>query len=121
LLLCDQKHREGESLGSGAEVVAVPACDGWFAPADILKALCARGLHAVFVEGGGKTVSAFLRQGALDRLQVTVAPLLIGGGRPGVTLAPIRELADAVRGHSRRFEMGTDVLFDLDLRHAREG
>ena len=45
-----------------------------------------RGLRRIFVEGGGITVSRFLAAGALDRLHVTIAPLLIGSGIPAFTL-----------------------------------
>ena len=35
----------------------------------------------VFVEGGGVTVSRFLEADLLDRLQIAIAPVLIGEGR----------------------------------------
>ena len=48
----------------------------------------ARGLRRIYMEGGGITVSRFLAAGALDRLHVTVSPLLIGSGIPAFTLPP---------------------------------
>ena len=62
----------------------------------------------------------FLREGLLDRLHLTVAPLLIGSGRPSITLAAIASLDDALRPACRRFTLGEDVLFDLDLRSVSE-
>ncbi len=85
-------------------------------PAEIRDRLFDRGLTRLFVEGGGITVSHFLAAGVLDRLQICVAPMLIGSGRPALTLDPIEELSHALRPACRRFEMGADVLFDLDLR-----
>lgn len=85
-------------------------------PAAIVAALRAEGLHSLFVEGGGVTVSRFLAAGVLDRLQVAVAPLIIGSGRPAFTLPAVVRLAEAQRPPCRRFEMGEDVLFDFDLR-----
>ena len=70
----------------------------------------------IFVEGGGITVSAFLAAGLLDRLQVAVAPLLIGGGRPGVRVPESSALGDCMRPACCLFDMGHDVLFDCDLR-----
>ena len=87
-----------------------------FAPAVVVEALRAQGLHRILVEGGGVTVSRFLRAGALTRLHVTVAPLLIGSGRPALTLPPIPSLDQALRPPCRLFHLGDDVLFDLDLR-----
>ena len=55
-------------------------------------------------EGGGITVSRFLQAGLLDRLHVTVAPMLIGSGRPALTLPPIGTLAQALRPRCRHFQ-----------------
>lgn len=81
----------------------------------VLAALHARGLHRVLIEGGGQTVSRFLQAGLLDRLQVTVTPIILGSGTPAFTLAPITELATAWQGRCRRFELAQDTLFDIDL------
>ena len=87
-----------------------------FAPAMVLEALRAQGLRRVLVEGGGVTISRFLQAGALTRLHVTVAPILIGSGRHALTLPPIASLEQALRPPSSLFQLGDDVLFDLDLR-----
>ena len=86
-----------------------------FAPATVLEALRARGLRRILVEGGGITVSRFLEAGALTRLHVTVAPMLIGSGRHALTLPPIASLDQALRPPCRLFHLENDVLFDLDL------
>ena len=87
-----------------------------FPPEEVLALLADQGLHRVLVEGGGITVSRFLQSGALDRLHITVAPLLIGSGRRGISLAPITTLDHALRPVCRTFALGRDTLFDLDLR-----
>ncbi|MDZ7779603.1 MAG: RibD family protein [Gemmatimonadota bacterium] len=89
---------------------------GVIAPSWLLEMLEARGCRRVLVEGGGVTVSHFLAARALDRLHVTVAPMVIGSGRPSLSLAPVATLADALRPACRHFTLGDDVLFDLDLR-----
>jgi riboflavin biosynthesis pyrimidine reductase len=63
--------------------------------------------------------SRFLQAGLLDRLHITVAPLLIGSGRPSITLDPVASLDEGLRPACRRFTLGEDVLFDLDLRAPR--
>ena len=97
------------------EVLTLALANGDIAPLLILRLLAERGLDRVLVEGGGRTVSRFLQAGALDRLHVTVAPLLIGSGRPGVSLPPITTMDEAVRPSCRHFQMGDDVLFDCVL------
>ena len=106
----------GEALGEELEV-SWSDPDGFDLVA-LLDQLRNRGLRRVLVEGGGVTVSRFLQAGLLDRLHLTVAPLLIGSGRPSITLAPIVSLDEALRPGCRRFMLGDDVLFDLDLRSA---
>jgi riboflavin-specific deaminase-like protein len=81
----------------------------------VLNLLRARCCGRVFVEGGGVTVSAFLEANLLDRLQIAVAPVLIGDGRPAIRLAPHASLRDCRRPGYRVFRMGGDVLFDCDL------
>ena len=87
-----------------------------FDPGAVLEALRDRGYRRVLIEGGGTTVSRFLQAGTLDRLHITVAPLLIGSGPPTLTLAPIESLDQALRPSCRYFRLGDDILFDLDLR-----
>lgn len=82
----------------------------------LLNTLHGRGLGRVFVEGGGRTVTAFVRAGLLDRLQIAVAPVFIGRGLPGLDLAPVTHMDQATRPPCRHFAMGDDVLFDLDLK-----
>ena len=79
--------------------------------AAILDALQERGLRRVLVEGGAQTVSTFLSAGCLDRLHLTVAPMILGSGVTGLDLPPI-----ALRVPMRAHTLGSDVLFDCDLR-----
>ena len=99
------------------DMLMLPAAgpDG-FDPRAVLEALREQGFTRVLIEGGGITVSRFLQAGTLDRLHVTVAPLLIGSGRPALTLDPIESLQQALRPPCRHFRLGEDILFDLDLR-----
>ena len=101
----------------GDTAIDLPAGpSGTIDPHDVLAALRDRGCRRFLIEGGGVTVSRFLDAGAVDRLHVAVAPLLIGSGRPAFTLAPIANLEQAIRPACRVFRLGEDVLFDLDLR-----
>ena len=84
--------------------------------ADLLQQLHARGCRRVFIEGGGITVSAFLRAGLLDRLHIAIAPLLIGEGRRALSLPAQDRLQDCLRLSARVFAMGTDTLYDCALR-----
>ena len=108
--------REGDTHVGQAAVVAVDDEGDRLDVSAVLKVLRARGCHRIFVEGGGVTVSMFLEANALDRLQIAIAPLLIGDGRPAIRLAPRLALSDCHRPRYRVYRMGADVLFDCDLR-----
>lgn len=97
------------------EQIVVHSTADTVAPAAILDALAARGLRRVLIEGGGITISRFLAAGCLDRLHVVVAPLIIGSGRPAITLPPIERLDAALRPRWRSQAMGDDIFFDLDM------
>jgi len=102
----------------GEDVLEVRALRETLDLADLLEQLRARGHCRIFVEGGGVTVSSFLEAGLLDRLHITVAPLLIGEGRPSLRISPHLQLRDCLRLHHRVYRAGLDILFDCDLRTA---
>jgi diaminohydroxyphosphoribosylaminopyrimidine deaminase / 5-amino-6-(5-phosphoribosylamino)uracil reductase len=101
---------------AGVDVVRLPCDDDGFTPGGVLDALARRGLGRVLVEGGGVTVSRFLAAGLLRRLYVTVAPLILGDGVPGLRFPGTAKMSDALRAPVRRFALDDDTLFELDLR-----
>jgi len=117
LYVCSQALVDsGETQLGTATIVGVDCDDASGGVAETLRLLRARGCWRVFVEGGGVTVSAFLQSNLLDRLQIAIAPVIIGEGRPAIRLAPSARLRDCRRPRYRVFRMGGDVLFDCDLR-----
>jgi riboflavin-specific deaminase-like protein len=102
-----------------AELLWVPEAGAGLDLAALLAALRLRGCVRVFIEGGGQTVSSFLAAGLVDRLQIAVAPFLIGDGRPAIRLRPPAQLGDCTRPARRVYRMGDDILFDFDLAAAR--
>jgi len=95
-----------------ATPIVLPMHEGRIRPADIVAALAERGFKRLLIEGGAKTLSAFLAAGALDRLHLCVAPLVIGAGPPGLDLPPIDRLEEAFRPEVSIHRLGSDVLFD---------
>ncbi len=115
VLVCAEALADQPGLGQ-VEVIGVPGDGSQLPLAEVLRQLHQRGLFGIFIEGGGLTVSAFLQAGLLDRLQIAIAPLIIGSGRPGITLPVIEDLSQGLRPPCRRYGMGQDVLFDCRLR-----
>lgn len=119
LLLCAEDVGGADTVGT-AEVVRLPrGSDGRVDPAAILTALAARGLRRIFVEGGGVTVSRFLAAGALDRLHVTIAPLLLGAGVPAFTLPCPGRPELGMRLGWTLHHLGDDLLLDIPLGRAK--
>jgi diaminohydroxyphosphoribosylaminopyrimidine deaminase/5-amino-6-(5-phosphoribosylamino)uracil reductase len=99
----------------GVEILRLPRSGAGFDPRSLLDALARRGLGRVLVEGGGVTVSRFLRERTLHRLYLTVAPVLIGDGVPGLRFPGTPRMRDALRAPTRRTDLGEDTLFEIDL------
>ena len=100
----------------GVDVLRLTPRDGRLDPARIVSALRDEGLQNLLVEGGGITIANFLEAGLLTRLQVAIAPLLIGGGPQGLTLRhPTPNLSQALRPETRVFSLGSDTVFDCGL------
>jgi riboflavin-specific deaminase-like protein len=110
--------RPEESHFGRATLVAVEDREDGVDLPELLRLLHARGCSRIFVEGGGVTVSMFLEAGLLDRLQMAIAPVIIGDGRPAIRLPAPAALGDCHRPAYRVFRMGGDVLFDCDLNAA---
>jgi riboflavin-specific deaminase-like protein len=102
-----------------AEIIGIPRLGQGLCPRAIRKTLAARGLARLFIEGGGITVSRFLQAGGLDLLQVTIAPLIIGSGRMGISLPEVESLSEGIRPPVRYFRIGGDLMVECDLRDCR--
>lgn len=120
LLLCASDAPGADHVGH-ALVQRLPRAGEGLDIIAVLAALARRGLRRIFVEGGGITVSRFLAAGALDRLHVTVAPLVIGSGIPAFTLPEATALADVLRFDWSVHRIGADLLVDIPLSRARPG
>jgi len=110
----------GEALPRGVEEIILDGVEtGPVAPQQILKLLGQAGFRRVLLEGGARTISDFLAARCIDRLHMLVAPMLIGSGKPGITLPPIETLDDALRPATSAYLLeGGDVLFDCNLRQS---
>jgi riboflavin-specific deaminase-like protein len=107
---CDGPPAHGQ-----AEVLRIPRGPGGLDLPALLRLLGARGLRRIFVEGGGRTVSGFLAAGCLDRLHLTVAPVLLGSGIPAFTLPEAARISDGLRFAWRVWPLGEDILVDVAL------
>lgn len=121
LVACDPQRADPARSPVGREhTLCAPSIGGRLDLPALIAQLRDRGLAQLFVEGGGSTVSRFIEAGCLDRLQIAVAPLIIGDGRRGLRLPGSEALSDCARPPYRLFKLGNDVLWDFDLRAGRQ-
>jgi len=109
----------------GTETLPLP-CNGKgrIDPRTIIQALAKRGLTRLLVEGGAETLAGFLDADAIDELHLMLAPIVLGSGKTGLNLSPIRRLDEALRPLVRmmRFHDGDMLcMCDLDERRAKAG
>ena len=81
----------------------------------LLRRLRERGLARIFIEGGSLTIAQFLRARLLHRLQLAVAPVILGPG-PALPAHRLSPCALPSLGHTRSFRLGQDTLFETALR-----
>jgi diaminohydroxyphosphoribosylaminopyrimidine deaminase / 5-amino-6-(5-phosphoribosylamino)uracil reductase len=110
------------SVPADVEVIRLPReADGRLSPRSMVAALHARGLSRMLLEGGAHTISGFIAKGALDRLHMIVAPVIVGSGQPGLALPPINLIDEAIRPPTTPHMVGGEVIFDCDLAACRTG
>jgi riboflavin-specific deaminase-like protein len=106
---------------ANVEMILVPREADGLCPRAIVAALAERGMRRILVEGGAQTISRFIQAGALDRLHILTAPMIIGSGKPGLVLPPIDSLAQALSPRTRAYPLPEgDVIFDCDMRRTNQ-
>lgn len=80
--------------------IVLPTAD----PAEALADLAGRGICSVLVEGGPRTITAFLARGLVDAVAAFIAPALLGAGPAAVGEIGIGSIGGAVRLHDARIE-----------------
>jgi diaminohydroxyphosphoribosylaminopyrimidine deaminase/5-amino-6-(5-phosphoribosylamino)uracil reductase len=100
---------------AGAEVIVLPAgSDGGVDLGALLDALGNRGWHELYFEAGPTLAAALLRDDVVGRLELHIAPVMLGEDSPGLI-----DLGGG-SGDTRRFrvvgveQLGDDVVLELE-------
>lgn len=81
-----------------------------------LKQLADRGINSLLVEGGQQLSTAMLKRGLVDRLQLFIAPKLLGGGTKSVLGLNKNRMEDLVPFKSFNWQrVGADMLLTANL------
>lgn len=117
LLTCVQdKQLHAPFVALGAEVIVVPDQQGKADLAAVIDCLAQRGCQQIMLEAGAGLNASFLQAGLLQRLEVFMAPKILGAsGRP-LLQHNIERLEDAWQlAFSQVESIGDDLLLSLRL------
>lgn len=102
---------------AGAEVIPVPGDDPGLRFSAAMEALGARGIASVLLEGGPVLAGAAVTAGEVDRAEIFVAPLILGGGRSATEGSGPELIEGATRVPQLRVSrVGQDVLMSSTIR-----
>jgi len=90
--------------------------NGQYSTKEILHTLYRKGLHSVYIEGGSYTTSTFLKQHAIDQLQLHITPKIQGSGLIGFQFDGLNSIKEAIQSSSYRFvPVGDHIMFIGEL------
>lgn len=93
------------------EIIQLSKVDGHVDLRQAFKALGEQGITSVLVEGGQQLSSALIRQGLVDKLELFIAPKLLGGGTRSLINIGINKMKEiAELKESTWTKVGDDIL-----------
>jgi 3,4-dihydroxy 2-butanone 4-phosphate synthase/GTP cyclohydrolase II len=105
------RERASALRDAGARIFAVTASKEGVDLVQALAVLADIGLRTVLVEGGSRVITSFLDAEAVDRVVVSIAPVLLGSGIDAVADLGSERIADALQLRDRVVrQVGDDVV-----------
>ena len=99
LIACavENPAKERELKDRGCELIQMPNAAGKVDLLELLKVLGRRGVNELHVEAGARLNGSLLREACVDELLLYLAPSLLGDAQSIAELAPIDDLAQAIK------------------------
>jgi diaminohydroxyphosphoribosylaminopyrimidine deaminase/5-amino-6-(5-phosphoribosylamino)uracil reductase len=109
--VCSAKGRMAALAQKKVELAPVEgASGGILPPRAVLGVLAGRGITSVLIEGGKRVATSFLREEAVQRLHLFIAPLLMGEGGPLHCPGDLGQLSKRLRLRDlQRLFLGPDI------------
>jgi diaminohydroxyphosphoribosylaminopyrimidine deaminase/5-amino-6-(5-phosphoribosylamino)uracil reductase len=98
----------------GIEVLTMPPdAQGQVDVSELLKMLGQRQISSLLVEGGGETITSFLRLNLADKIIAIIAPKILGKGTDAVGELNITDLSKALKlSFTRVYRSGEDIVVE---------
>ncbi len=104
--------KEASTQNGQIQYHQLKSVDGKIKSLDILNCLYQQGIKTVYIEGGAITTSNFLKDGAIDILQLHLSPFLFGSGKQGIVLPDIEKIDESIQFQNFSFfTVGDSVMF----------
>jgi riboflavin-specific deaminase-like protein len=81
---------------------------------EVMQSLYASGYRKVLVEGGGRIITSFLKEGIVRKMYIVTAPKILGAGVDAVRDLGILKVGDALEpSESSFYSLGRDLVWEL--------
>ena len=98
------------------EILTVDQYEGHTNLRQMLNTLADKGITSLLVEGGRDLSTAFLKAGLADRLQLFIAPKILGGGTKSIQGLGMNRMEDLVLFRKTHWSgSGSDILLTADI------
>ncbi len=87
-----------------------------YSPEQAVQYIESKGVEKMFLIGGGKLVSAFIKAGFIDEIQLTINPYIIGKGRPFISPDDF-DLPLKLTGHEALPEDRIKICYEVIKQH----
>ena len=111
-------------MEAGCKILMVPGADGRVDLVRLMKEVAQMGIDSILLEGGGALNETALASGVVNRVQVYIAPKIVGGesARSPVEGAGAPSLGEAYRLRREKLEViGEDVFIEYEVKRRDDG
>ncbi|MCK4979752.1 MAG: bifunctional diaminohydroxyphosphoribosylaminopyrimidine deaminase/5-amino-6-(5-phosphoribosylamino)uracil reductase RibD [Candidatus Delongbacteria bacterium] len=110
---CDRSQKETILRNRGITVLKISINNGYLNLKEAMKKLGELGISSMIVEGGGFTASKFLKEKLVNRINLFIAPLIIGSSKKLIDSLGIDKISNAIKITDKQIsKFDEDILID---------
>ena len=123
ILYLTASNKDSHEAEKDDNVICLKDKNGLIDPNEIKKCLFKKGIFTTYLEGGAFTSSHFLKEKALNEIQLFLSPAIFGSGVTNFSLDQIEHIEDAITFNNGKFiQMGVDgIMFTGEVNYSKNG